>query len=144
MTKTRALLFTKSTLHALACRVIEGPQRNPRGNALRGDLHLVVPRSDPLIVNRRAAVGEEAETERRTDGMAEHSRGGPSDECPVPPDRLVVIQQPIGASEGNRHQPASHAALALAQERLEANEAARLVPGDGKLQARLERGVLVG
>ena len=54
-----------------------------------------------------------------------------------------MIQEAIGTLESNRHQPAPQARLALAQQRLESDEAAGLVPGDGELQAGLERGVLI-
>src|SRR5437588_8830689 len=67
-----------STLHPRARGVIEGPQRDPRGNALAGDLHFVSACGDPLGTHRCAAVGEVAETERRTDGMTEHPRGDAS------------------------------------------------------------------
>src|SRR3989442_520507 len=50
---------------------------------------------------------------------------------------------PTRALKGKRHEPAPHAGLALQHERLAADEAAGLVPGDGKLQAGLERCVLV-
>src|SRR2546429_9373462 len=84
-----------STLHPRARGVIEGPQRDPRGNALAGDLHFVSACGDPLGTHRCAAVGEVAETERRTDGMTEHPRGDPPDQPIVPPDRLLVIQPAI-------------------------------------------------
>src|ERR1700681_1807933 len=119
MTTTRAWLFMApgcapdaqapagapdSTLHPLARRVIERPQRDPGGNALRRDLHLVLARGDPLGANRCAAGGDVAETQGSTDGMAEHPRGDPSDELTVPPDRLVVIQKAIRAIECNGHE----------------------------------------
>src|SRR5437763_10425383 len=132
-----------STLHPRARRVIEGPHRDPRGHALAGDLHLVSPRGDPLGAHRRAAVGDVAEAERRTDGTTEQPRGDPSDQHVVAPDRLVVIQLAIGALERNRHESPPHALRAPLAERLEADEAPGLVPGDGKLQAGLERCVLV-
>src|ERR1700719_1560901 len=132
-----------STLHPRARRVIERPHRDPGGNALRSDLHLVLPRGDPLGADRHAAVGDVAETQGSTESMAEHSGGDPSDEFTVPPDRLVVIQQPIRALEGDRHESAPDAGFALAHERLESDEAAGLVPGDGKLQASLKRRGLV-
>src|SRR2546429_598381 len=68
-----------STLHPRARGVIEGPQRDPRGNALAGD----------------------------------------------------------------RHESPPHALRAPLAERLEADKAPGLVPGDGELQAGLERCVLV-
>src|SRR2546430_853750 len=132
-----------STLHPRARGVIEGLQRGPRGNALGGDLHLVSACGDPLGAHRCAAVGEVAETERRTEGMAEHPGGDASDQLIVPPDRLVVIQQAIGALERNRHESPPHALRAPLAERLETDKAPGLVPGDGELQAGLERCVLV-
>jgi len=54
-----------------------------------------------------------------------------------------VIQQAIRALEDNGHESPPHAGRALSAERLEADEAAGLVPGDGELQAGLERRVLV-
>jgi len=75
--------------------------------------------------------------------VAEHPGGDPSDEFTVPPDRLVVIQHSIRALEGDRHESAPDAGRAQLAERLESDEPAGLVPGDGKLQASLKRRVLV-
>src|ERR1700687_5799059 len=149
MTTTRAWLFMNvhaaapgcapdSTLHPRARRVIESPQRDPGGNALRSDLHLVLPRGDPLGADRHAAVGDVAETQGSTEGMAEHPGGDPPDEFTVPPDRLVVIQQAIRALEGDRHESAPDAGLALAHERLEARDAARVGPGGGEPRAAVK------
>src|SRR5438105_15203146 len=127
-----------STLHPRARGVIEGPQRDPRGNALAGDLHFVSACGDPLDTHRCAAVGEVAETERRTDGMAEHPRGDASDQLIVPPDRLVVLQQAIVALEGHRHESPPHALRAPLAERLDPDKAPELAPVDVELQAGLE------
>src|SRR5207302_6130721 len=118
-----------STLHPRARGVIEGPQRDPRGNALAGDLHFVSACGDPLDTHRCAAVGEVAETERRTDGMAEHPRGDASDQLIVPPDRLVVIQQAIRPPAGNRPESPPPALPAPLPAPREPDQPPGLVPG---------------
>src|SRR5579863_2289306 len=162
MTTTRAWLFidrrarapglprtqtpagrSASTPHPFARRVKERAQRNPRRNALRCDLHLVVARPDPLRAHRGAAVDQIAEPQGSAEGVAEHPRGDLADEFAVSPDRLIVIEQAIRPLESHRDQPATHPSLALPRERLETHEAAGLVPGEGEVQARLERRVFI-
>src|SRR5437763_15674542 len=64
-----------STLHPRAPGVLEGLQRDPRGNALGGELHFVSPRGDPLGAHRCPGDGEVAATERRTEGLPDPPRG---------------------------------------------------------------------
>src|SRR5580700_10575022 len=147
MTTTRACDFTagawRSTLDPLARRIVERPQRHACRQALAGDLHLVAAGRNPRGIRRPIVPGDVAQTERRADRVREHPRADAPDQLAVSPDRLVVVEESIGPLERQRHQAAAHARGALLEQRLAADEAARLVPGDGELQPRLERGVLV-
>src|SRR5580700_10405986 len=147
MTTTRACDLTadawRSTLHPLARRIVERPQRHAGRHALAGDLHFVAAGGNPRGIRRPVAPGDVAETERRADRVREHPRADAPDQLAVSPDRLVVVQESIVPLESQRHQAAAHTRGALREQRLAADEAARLVPGDGELQPRLERGVLV-
>src|SRR5205823_10528973 len=87
----------------LARRVKERLQRNPRRDALRGDLHLIFPGRDPFGTDRGAAVGDVTETERTAERVAEGPGRDGADELAVPPDRLVVVEEKIGALRSEEH-----------------------------------------
>src|SRR5262249_52950824 len=85
--------------------------------------------------------GDVAKSERCADRVAEHPRGDAADELTVPPDGLIVIEEPVRFLESECHHAAAHAGLALSAQRLAPDEAPRLVPGNRKSKAGLERGI---
>ena len=89
--------------------------------------------------------GEIAHAERRADAVAVHARGDRADDPSAGPDRLLVVEQLAVVQQPELDQAAGRRARPrAAQQRLAADEPARLVPGDAEAQAGFERVVLVG
>src|SRR6516162_7867712 len=62
----------RSLLHPRTRRIVKGPQRHSRADALVSDLDLVVARGNPLGAYRRGIVAEITQPERSAEGVAEH------------------------------------------------------------------------
>src|SRR5215470_6447650 len=86
--------------------VVGSGELGARGNALARDLDLPATRRHELVAD---AVGmrDVAEPDGATDRVTVRARCQTSDQRPVPPDRLVVVEERFGVVDHEHDEPAS-------------------------------------